>query len=159
LSTNKQHTHWRWREATMTQAGWRTPRGLCDDSSLRVRAREAARVAEKRAWGAGNSLSLGLRTTGRPPGPTRSHAPTTPPGASRSEPDSTNCLRPPAVPGTVSRHPGCRSDSRRPPTPHERTLHAGTGRARTPPRACGAGPGNRGFCICQPCTRDSGNKT
>jgi len=43
----------------------------------------------------------------------------------------TNGLRPPVVPGTASRHPGRRSDSRRPPTPHERTLHAGTGRAHT----------------------------
>jgi hypothetical protein len=68
---------------------------------------------------------------------------------------------PDAAPAQASTHARLRTAERhhdaRPA--HERTLHAGTGRSRTPPRACGAGPGNRVFCIWQPCARDSGNKT
>ena len=88
--------------------------------------------------------------------PTRPHTPQLRPVPSTT----TNCLRPPAVPDTVSRHPGRRSDSRRPPTLHERTLYTVTGRAHTVirPRVY-AGPRNRAFCIWQPCARDSGNKT
>jgi hypothetical protein len=70
----------------------------------------------------------------------RPRARTTPTGVPRLDQDLTNCLRPPVVPVTASRHPGCRSDSHRPPTPHERTLHAGTGPAHMPPRDAGLVP-------------------
>ena len=79
-------------------------------------------------------------STLRQDGLTRDHTIIHPPGTTRSHQDSTNCLRPPSVTGTVSLHPGCRSDSRRPPTPHERTLHAVTGLAHMTPSAYGAGP-------------------
>ena len=47
---------------------------------------------------------------------------------------------------------------RRPLTPHERTLHAGTARACTLLCASRASPGNRVFCTRHPCARDPGNK-
>ena len=67
-----------------------------------------------------------------PTGPPRDHATTHPPAAPRRVPSrTTNCLRPPAVPDTASRHPGRLCDFRRPLAPHECTLHAGTGRVHT----------------------------
>ena len=103
------------------------------------------------------------------PGPPFAHAlahhPQACPDSSRTQ--WTNGLRPPVVPGTASRYPGRHSDYRRPPTMYERTLFAvGTGRTHIQActrgwsrRASGTGPGNRVFCIWQPCTRDSCNKT
>jgi hypothetical protein len=80
-------------------------------------------------------------------------------GVTRCEQESTNGRRPPAVPGIAPRYSGRRFDPRRPLTPYERTLHAGTARPCPLLCSCRAGPGNRVFCIWQPCARDSGNKT
>jgi len=59
---------------------------------------------------------------------------------------------------TVPLYPCRCPGSRRSRTPHERVPHVGTDRARTPSHGRKVGPGNRGFCIWQPCVRDSGNK-
>ena len=50
---------------------------------------------------------------------------------SQSEGDPTNGRLPPAVPDTDSLYPFCCPDSRRSPTQHLRTPHAGTARGRT----------------------------
>ena len=63
-----------------------------------------------------------------PSGPTRSHTPPLRPAVSRT----TSGLRPPTVPGTASRHPGSRSDSRRQSTRHPRPPRAGMGPVRNP---------------------------
>ncbi len=78
--------------------------------------------------------------------------------ASRCDRDPTNRSRPCTTSCTDPLHPCLCPDSRRSPTPHERTPHAGTVRVRTLLWAHIAGPGNTVFCIWQPCARDSGNK-
>ena len=69
-----------------------------------------------------------------------------------------NLRRPPAVPGTASPH-ACRYiDSRRAPTPHLRTPHAGTARTHPHPACTQNVPGNKVFRIWQAGALDSGNK-
>jgi hypothetical protein len=76
----------------------------------------------------------------------------------RCEGDPTNGRRPPVVPGTTSLHPCRCPDSRRSPTQHLRTPHAGTARGRTPSHARRADSRNMVFCIWTPCACDSCNK-
>ena len=65
---------------------------------------------------------------------------------------------PPAVPGTASPH-ACRYlDSRRAPTPHLRTPHAGTARTHPHPACTQNDPGNKVFRMWQAGALDSGNK-
>ena len=69
-----------------------------------------------------------------------------------------NVRRPPAVPGTASPH-ACRYlDSRRAPTPHLRTPHAGAARTHPHPACTQKVPGNKVFRIWQVGAWDSGNK-
>ena len=69
-----------------------------------------------------------------------------------------NVCRPPTVPGTASPH-ACRYlDSRRAPTPHLRTPHAGTARTHPHPACTQNVPGNKVFRIWQAGALDSGNK-
>ena len=69
-----------------------------------------------------------------------------------------NVRRPPTVPGTASPH-ACRYlDSRRAPTPHLRTPHAGTARTHPHPACTQNVPGNKVFRIWQAGALDSGNK-
>ena len=110
----------------------------------------------ERATGHRTSPSTHACTTphhGHSPGRSVRHA-TTRPHTPQLRPvpcTTTNGLRPPTVSDTVFRHPGCLSDSLRPPSQHECTLHVGTGRAHIviwP--GVHAGPRNMVFCIWQP---------
>ena len=69
-----------------------------------------------------------------------------------------NVLRPPVVSGTASPHTCRYLDSRRAPTPHLRTPHAGTARTHPHPACTQKVPGNKVFRIWQVGSRDSGNK-
>ena len=69
-----------------------------------------------------------------------------------------NVRSPPAVPGTASPHARRYLDSRRAPTPHPRTPHAGTARTHPHPACTQNVPGNKVFRICQAGALDSGNK-
>ena len=74
------------------------------------------------------------------------------------EQDPINGRRPPAATGTNPPHPCHCPGSRRPRTPHERTPHAGTVQVHRPSHVRKDCPGNKVFCIWQPCARDAGNK-
>jgi hypothetical protein len=115
----------------------------------------------ERATGRRASPSVHVCTTphrGHSPRRSANHAPMRPytPQLRPVPCTTTNCLRPPAVSYTDFLDSGRRSDSRRPPSPHERTLHAGTGRVHIVIRpGVHAGPRNMVFCIWQSCARDS----
>ena len=69
-----------------------------------------------------------------------------------------NVRSPPAVPGTASPHARRYLDSRRAPTPHPRTPHAGTARTHPHPACTQNVPGNKVFRTWQAGALDSGNK-
>jgi hypothetical protein len=92
------------------------------------------------------------------PIPPRVHSHTSLTCSPRCDRDPTNGRSPSEVSCTDPLHPCSCPDSRRSPTPHEHTPHAGTARVCTPSQARSAYAGNTVFCICQPCARDSGNK-